>query len=77
MANPQRRPERNPGIDLMRAIAMFFVICLHFVEQGGLIAHADPGSGKYYFLIFIQILSLLLLFNLIRIKIMKRERKEL
>ena len=57
MANPQRRPERNPGIDLMRAIAMFFVICLHFVEQGGLIAHADPGSGKYYFLIFIQILS--------------------
>lgn len=48
---------RNLGIDLMRALAMFFVICLHLLGQGGLIAHAEPGSGKFYFLTLLQILS--------------------
>ena len=57
MANPQRRPERNLGIDLMRAMAMFFVICLHLLGQGGLISHAEPGSVKFYILNLLQILS--------------------
>ena len=48
---------RNLGIDLMRAMAMFFVICLHILGQGGLIAHAEPGSGKFYALSLLQILS--------------------
>ena len=48
---------RNLGIDLMRAMAMFFVICLHILGQGGLVDHADPGSGKYYVLSLLQILS--------------------
>ena len=51
------KSSRNPGIDLMRALAMFFVICLHLLGQGGLIAHADPGSGKFYILTLLQILS--------------------
>lgn len=51
------RKSRNLGIDLMRAMAMFFVICLHILGQGGLIAHAEPDSGKFYFLKFLQILS--------------------
>ena len=48
---------RNLGIDLMRAMAMFFVICLHILGQGGLVANTDPGSGKFYVLKFLQILS--------------------
>lgn len=48
---------RNLGIDLMRAMAMFFIICLHIMGQGGLIANAVPGSGKYYFLTVLQILT--------------------
>ena len=48
---------RNLGIDLMRALAMFFVICLHLLGQGGLIAHVEPGSGKFYILNLMQILS--------------------
>ena len=48
---------RNLGIDLMRAMAMFFVICLHILGQGGLVANTDPGSGEFYVLKFLQILS--------------------
>lgn len=47
---------RKTGIDVLRAIAMFFVICLHILGQGGLVAHAAVGSGKFYFLSFLQIL---------------------
>lgn len=48
--------KRNLGIDLLRALAMFFVICLHILGQGGLVEHAAAGSGKYYFLSLLQIL---------------------
>lgn len=48
---------RNLGIDFMRALAMFFVICLHFLVQGELIVHADPGSFKYYFFSLMQSLT--------------------
>ena len=51
------KSSRNLGIDLMRAMAMFFVICLHILGQGGLVAHAEPGSGKYDCLVLLQILS--------------------
>lgn len=47
---------RNPGLDLLRAISMFFVICQHMIGQGGLIGHAAVGSGKFFFLSFLQIL---------------------
>ena len=58
MADLKRPSGRNLGIDLMRAMAMFFVICLHILEQGGLVAHTVQGSGKYYLLVWMQILSL-------------------
>lgn len=48
---------RNLGIDLLRALSMFFVICLHILGQGGLVEHAAAGSGRYYFLRAMQILS--------------------
>ena len=51
------KSSRNPGIDLMRAMAMFFVICLHLLGQGGLIAYAEPGSVRFYILTLLHILS--------------------
>ncbi len=46
---------RNLGIDLLRALAMFFVICLHFLGQGELVIHAE-GSAKYWLLSLLQII---------------------
>ena len=46
---------RNMGLDILRALAMFFVICQHFLGQGELVSHA-VGSGKFWFLNFLQIL---------------------
>lgn len=48
---------RNLGIDLLRGFAMFLVILWHFVGQGGLLGHAEPGSVKYWILSFVQILA--------------------
>ena len=48
---------RNLGIDLLRAIAMLFVVILHFVGQGGLLSHAQAGSIKYWILSGVQILT--------------------
>lgn len=55
--NMHAKNNRNPGIDLLRALAMFLVILWHFVGQGGLLAHAEPGSTKYWILSFVQILT--------------------
>ena len=49
--------DRNLGIDILRALAMFFVICWHLIGQGGVFASAAEGSGKYWMLSFLQILS--------------------
>lgn len=48
---------RNLGIDALRALAMFFVICQHILGQGGLVAGAEGSPLKYYFLSFLQILA--------------------
>lgn len=55
MENTQKS-QRNLGIDCLRAVAMFFVICLHILGQGGLIAHTATNSVKYYILNFLNIL---------------------
>lgn len=47
---------RTFGIDILRALAMFFVICQHILGQGGVLGNAAAGSGKFYFLSFLQIL---------------------
>ena len=50
------KSNRNIGLDVLRALAMFFVICQHLLGQGGLVANAAAGSGKFWFLSFLQIL---------------------
>ncbi len=50
--------QRNLGIDLLRALAMFFVIIWHFIGQGGLLEHAEPGSVKFWVLSAVQILTI-------------------
>ena len=56
--NVQAKNNRNLGIDLLRALAMFFVIIFHLVGQGGLVGHADPGSVKFWTLSAVQILTI-------------------
>lgn len=48
---------RNLGIDLLRGLAMFFVIIWHFIGQGGMLAHSEPGSAKHWVLSAVQILT--------------------
>ena len=48
---------RNMGIDLLRGIAMFFVIIWHFIGRGGLLEHAQPDSLKFWVLSSAQILA--------------------
>lgn len=52
------RNTRNYGIDLLRGIAMFFVIMAHVTGQGGLLEQAQIGSAKYWVLSAIQIMTL-------------------
>ena len=49
--------QRNMGLDILRAMAMFLVIVLHFVGQGGLLSHAAEGSVKYWLLSAVQIVA--------------------
>jgi surface polysaccharide O-acyltransferase-like enzyme len=56
--NVQAKIKRNPGIDLLRCLAMFYVIILHFIGQGGLLAHAEAGSVKFWVLSAVQILTI-------------------
>lgn len=56
--NMQAKNSRNSGIDLLRAVAMFFVILWHFIGQGGLLEHTEVGSAKYWILSFVQILTI-------------------
>lgn len=49
---------RNLGIDLLRALAIFFVITWHFIGQGGLLEHSEPGSLKYWILSAMQIMTI-------------------
>lgn len=52
-----KQTQRNYGIDLLRCLSMLFVIILHLLGQGGLVENATVGSGKFYLLSFLQILS--------------------
>lgn len=49
--------QRNLGIDFLRALAMFFVVIWHFIGQGELLEHTEPGSLKYWTLSAVQILT--------------------
>jgi len=56
--NTQTKNSRNLGIDLLRILAMFFVIIWHLIGQGGLLEHAEPASAKYWVLSAVQILTI-------------------
>lgn len=50
--------ERNVGIDLLRILAMLFVVILHILAQGGVMSMAsDTSHLHYYSLKFIQTLG--------------------
>ena len=38
---------RNYGVDLLRIVAMFYVIVLHVLGRGGALAASDSGSSQY------------------------------
>lgn len=40
--------KRNFGIDFLRIVSMFMVVVLHVLGQGGILAHAEPLSVKYW-----------------------------
>ena len=56
--NAHGKNGRNLGIDLLRGLAMFFVILWHFIGQGGLLDHSEPGTVKFWTLSAVQILSI-------------------
>ena len=49
------RKTRNFGIDLLRIIAMFYVLVLHTLRYGGVLDSFSPGSLKWSILWFIEI----------------------
>ena len=55
------KPERNYGIDLLRIFAMFMVVVLHCLGQGGILNNATLNSVQYKFAWFMEILSLIIL----------------
>jgi len=49
--------DRNHGIDLLRVVAMFFVVVLHSLGHGGVLGNAITGSGQYQFAWFLEIFA--------------------
>lgn len=41
------KQERNYGIDLLRMVAMFLVVILHILGQGGVLGYVYPHTGQY------------------------------
>jgi len=38
--------QRNYGIDLLRLVAAFYIVVLHAINQGGILAAANPFSHQ-------------------------------
>ena len=47
--------KRNHGIDLLRIFSMFYVIILHTLGLGGILANLEPGTPQYTILWFVEI----------------------
>lgn len=58
MIDTHGKKSRNLGIDLLRGLAMFFVIVWHLTGQGGLLAHTESGSVKFWTLSAVQMLTI-------------------
>ena len=56
MGNPLSAPSsRNFGIDLLRVVAMLYVVTLHSIGPGGILAAAAAGSAQYRTAWFLEI----------------------
>ena len=53
----KKESTRNYGIDLLRLIAMFFVVLLHCFGKGGILANAIVNSSQYKLAWFIEIFA--------------------
>lgn len=49
--------ERNYGIDVLRILAMFFVVILHSLGHGGVLNNVIVGSLQYKFVWFMEIFA--------------------
>lgn len=49
-------PARNYGIDLLRLVAMFYIVALHILLQGGAMYATSKGSMTYYTAHYLEIL---------------------
>lgn len=51
----RHKRERNHGIDLLRIISTFYIIILHTLGLGGILARLEPGTSQYTSLWFLEI----------------------
>jgi len=49
--------ERNFGIDLLRLLAMYMIVILHIINQGGVINNTKKFSFSYYFALLLNIFA--------------------
>ncbi len=50
--------KRNGGIDILKVLAMFFIIILHINLQGGLIKFYHQGSLEYNIIMFLEVIAI-------------------
>lgn len=56
--NPPAVKQRNAGIDLLRVVAVFYVIVLHIIRQGGLLKAVAEGGYQYLVCVALSIVCL-------------------
>lgn len=49
-------PARNYGIDLLRLVAMFYIVALHILLQGGAMYATTVGSSTYHVAHYLEVL---------------------
>lgn len=55
MGKIELNPKRNYGIDFLRILSMFFVLLLHILKQGGILASTERLSLGYSFAWFLEV----------------------
>jgi len=55
MGTDRSLSSRNFGIDLLRVVAMFYVVTLHCIGPGGILNAAEIGSAQYHTAWFLEI----------------------
>lgn len=55
MGTDRSLSSRNYGVDLLRVVAMLYVVTLHSIGPGGILAAAQAGSAQYHTAWFLEI----------------------